>query len=294
MAYTTNPKLPRLRARAVDMVRAGKTVSEVARYYGYTKSAVSKWCKKVPEGGAWEIPTQSSRPFHHPKELKTEIVQAIINARIKYNRCSEVVHGHLQEQGITVSLNSVKRKLDAAGLIKKRSPWKRLHLPVNRPYAVKPGDLVQVDTVHLMETPLKRIYVYTLIDVCSRWCFAWATERINTSLSIKFLKLAQATAPFQFRCIQSDHGSEFSQHFTERIKILHRHSRVRKPNDNAHLERFNRTLREECLRYLPVNVKLFQRALPEYLNYYNTKRLHLGLKLKTPLNIINNRFQAIG
>lgn len=46
MAYTTNPKLPRLRAHAVDMVRGGKSVSEIARYFGYTKGAVSKWCKK--------------------------------------------------------------------------------------------------------------------------------------------------------------------------------------------------------------------------------------------------------
>lgn len=294
MAYTTNPKLPRLRAQAVDMVRSGKSVSEVARYFGYTKGAVSKWCKKAPLGGTWVIPTQSSRPHHHPRELKPEIVKAIIDTKLKYKRCCEVIHGHLKQRGINVSLNSVKRKLDDAGLIKKRSPWKRLHLSVERPKALKPGDLVQVDTIHLMETPSKRIYAYTLIDVFSRWTYAWATERINTRLSIKFLKMARAQAPFEFHCIQSDHGSEFSQHFTERIKILHRHSRVRRPNDNAHLERFNRTLQEECLRQLPVSVKLFKSALPVYLNYYNTERLHLGLNLKTPAAIINKCFQAIG
>lgn len=294
MAYTTNPKLPRLRARAVDMVRSGKSVTEVARYFGYTKGAVSKWCKKAPVNGTWEIPTGSSRPHHHPRELKPEIVKAIIETKLKYKRCSEVIHGHLLNQGIKVGINSVKRKLDDAGLIRKRSPWKRLHLPIERPIPLKPGDLVQVDTIHLMETSSKRIYVYTLIDVFSRWTFAWATERINTRLSIKFLKMAQAQAPFQFRCIQSDNGSEFSQHFTERIKILHRHSRVRRPNDNAHLERFNRTLQEECLNHLPTNVTMFKRALPGYLEYYNTERLHLGLNLKTPAAIINKRFQAIG
>jgi len=286
MAYTTNPRIPRLRARAVNMVRGGKSASEVARYFGYTKSAVSKWCKKMPEGGSWIIPTESSRPHHHPKELKPEIVRAIIDTKLKYKRCSEVIRGHLLEQGIQVSLNSVKRKLDRAGLINKRSPWKRLHLSGERPKAFKPGDLVEVDTIHLMDSPTSRIYVYTLIDVCSRWCYAWATDRINTRLSIRFLKMAQGLASFKFNCIQSDHGSEFSQHFTERIKILHRHSRVRKPNDNAHLERFNRTLQEECLNNLPVDVKLMKRAIPKYLTYYNTQRLHLGLNLKTPLSMI--------
>lgn len=286
MAYTTNPQLPRLRARAVDMVRQGKSVSLVARYFGYTKSAVSKWCKKAQTGGVRVIPTQSSRPKHHPDELSEEIVDHIIAYRRKYKRCAEVIHKHLADDGIRVSLSSVKRRLEGAGLIKKRSPWKRLHLSEVRPKVVKPGDLVIVDTIHLMVDEKTRIYVYTLIDVYSRWCYAWAVAQINTQKSIEFLKRARAEAPFPFHCIQSDHGSEFSQHFTERIQILHRHSRVRKPNDNSYLERFNRTLQEECLRGLPVNVRHYNRALPVYLGYYNNKRLHLGLQLKTPSSML--------
>ena len=293
MTYTTNPKLPRLRAKAVHMVRQGKSISEVARYFGYSKSTISKWNKKVPISGAWIIPTRSSRPHHHPRELKDDVVEKIIEYKRRYNRCSDVVHQHLLNDGITVSLNSVKRKLDQAGLIKKRSPWKRLHLSIERPEALKPGDLVMVDTIHLMESERKRIYVYTLIDVYSRWCFAWATDRIGAGRSVEFLKRAEAMAEFKFNCIQSDNGSEFSQHFSKRIKILHRHSRVRKPNDNSYLERFNRTLQEECLNKLPINVRIFNRALPVYLDYYNTERLHMGINFKTPISLIKC-FQAIG
>lgn len=293
MAYTTNPRMPKLRARAAEMVRQGKTVSEVARYFGYTKGAVSKWCQKAPLGGTHEIPTKSSRPHHHPKELPIEIVDAIINCKRKINRCSDVVHQQLLNEGVVVSLNSVKRKLDDAGLIKKRSPWKRLHVPLKRPEALNPGDLVMVDTIHLMVNERKRIYVYTLIDVYSRWTYAWATDRINTRKSSEFLGRAKAEADFKFNCIQSDNGSEFSQHFTERIKILHRHSRVRKPNDNSYIERFNRTLKEECLRILPTNVRMFNKVLPSYLEYYNTERLHMGIQFKTPISLVKC-FQAIG
>ncbi len=291
--YTTNPMMPKLRAKAVEMVRLGKSVTEVARYFGYSKGAVSKWRKKAPAGGAHLIPTISSRPRHHPKELPEDVVEKIIKCKKKYDRCSEVIHQYLLNDGVKVSLNSVRRKIDQAGLMEKRSPWKRLHLSVKRPEALKPGDLVMVDTIHLMESKLKRIYVYTLIDVYSRWCYAWATDRINTKKSVEFLKRARALADFKFNCIQSDHGNEFSQHFSERIKILHRHSRVRKPNDNAHLERFNRTLREECLDKLPTDVKIFNKAMPSYLNYYNTERLHMGINLQTPNSLIKC-FQAIG
>jgi transposase InsO family protein len=291
--YTTNPRMPKLRAKAVNMVLSGKSVSSVARYFGYSKSAISKWCKKSPPSGIHYIPTKSSRPHHHPRELSKDRVEKIIAYKKKYERCGEVVHRHLLNDGIKVSLSSVKRKLDQAGLTKKRSPWKRLHLSTRRPLALKPGDLVMVDTIHLMLTEKKRIYVYTLIDVYSRWCYAWATERINTRMSIKFLKRARTLADFKFNCIQSDNGSEFSQHFSERIKIAHRHSRVRRPNDNAHLERFNRTLQEECLDKLPVNVKKFNKVMPIYLNYYNTERLHMGIDFQTPNQLINC-FQAIG
>lgn len=293
MAYTTNPKAPRLRAKAVNMVRAGKTVSEVARYFGYTKGAISKWCKKMRKEGSWIIPTLSSKPHHHPNELSEEKVNAIIACKKKYKRCSEVIHQHLLNEGVVVSLNSVRRKIDQAGLVKKRSPWKRLHLSVERPLALKPGDLVMVDTIHLMISEKERIYVYTLIDVYSRWCFAWATDRISTRQSIKFLKMAQGFAEFEFTCIQSDNGPEFSQHFSERIKILHRHSRVRKPNDNAYLERFNRTLQEECLNQLQTNVRIFNKEMPIFLNYYNDQRLHMGINFLTP-NQMLKRFQAIG
>ncbi len=293
MSYTTNPRMPRLRAKAVRMIRTGKSVSEVAKYFGYTKGAVSKWNKKTPLSGANEIPTLSSRPHHHPRELSEEIVNTIIAYKKKYQRCSDVIHQHLINDGIKVCLNSVKRKLDEAGLIKKRSVWKRLHLPIRRPSALKPGDLVIADTIHLMVNEKKRIYVYTLIDVYSRWCYAWAVDRINTRKSIKFLAKAQALVSFKFNCVQSDHGSEFSQHFSERVKMLHRHSRVRKPNDNSYLERFNRTLQDECLKNLPVDVKIFNKALPEYLSYYNQERLHMGINFQTP-NQLLKCFQTIG
>jgi len=275
------------------MVRAGKKVSEVARYFGYTKGAVSKWCKKMRKEGSWIIPTTSSKPHHHPNELPKEKVDAIITCKKKYKRCSEVIHQHLLNDGVVVSLSSVRRKTDQAGLVKKRSPWKRLHLSVERPLALKPGDLVLVDTIHLIVSEKKRIYVHTLIDVYSRWCLVCAADRIGARQSIKFLQMARGIAEFTFMCSQSDHGPEFSQHFSERIKILHRHSRVRKPNDNSYLERFNRTLQEEYLNQLPTNVKIFNQQLPIYLDYFNNDRLHMGINFQTP-NQMLKRFQAIG
>jgi transposase InsO family protein len=237
---------------------------------------------------------KSSRPNHHPKELKENIIKRIVEIRLETNRTSEVVHKHLLNENIKVSLNSVRRTIDRNGLMKKRSPWKRYHPPVDRPYPIKPGSLVQIDTIHLMTGPKTRMYVLTLIDVYSRNAFAKAYEKLDSAISVEFLNEAEKQSVFDFEMIQTDHGSEFGKWFYDRVKRNHRYTRIGKPNDNAHIERFNRTLQEECLGTLPRNVDIINCALEKYLKYYNEKRLHMGIELKTPMQIISQCSQAIG
>lgn len=297
MPYTKNPHLPKVRADAVNMLRfEGRTVRAVARYYGVSPGTVSKWNKKVPTGSrAYRIATQSSRPKHHPQQVDTIVVERVIALRKKLRgRCGEVIHAHLREEGYTVSQRTVQRVLDRAGLLKKKSPWKRLHKSTERPEALKPGDLVQVDTIHLLPQRdiKKRIFVYTLVDVYSRWAYAWASQKSNSEQSVVFVRRARKRAPFPFTTLQSDNGSEFSTHFTERINITHRHTRVRQPNDNAHLERFNRTVQQELITGVLLEPKNINRLLPKYLRYYNTERKHLGINLQTPQQIIEQCFQG--
>jgi transposase InsO family protein len=249
--------------------------------------------KKAKRYGFNPIPTLSSKPKSHPRALPPERVDQIVQKRQELKRSSEVIHRALNDEGISVSLSSVKRTLSRQGLIRKRSPWKRWHAPSPRPAADRPGAFVQTDTIHLAVNGKTVLYVFTLIDVLSRWAYARAYRRANTRTALQFVKQAQVAAPFLFDCVQTDNGSEFSSHFTERVQIRHRHTRVRQSNDNAHVERFNRTLREECLDALPVDLTAINRALPEYLKKYNTTRHHFGLNLKTPYQVLTECVQAI-
>jgi putative transposase len=157
---------------------------------------------------------------------------------------------------------------------------------------INPGDLVEIDSIHLNLERNKRVYIVSLLDCFSRWAFAKAVRVLSSSHTARFLGEAKLDSPFTFQCIQSDHGSEFSKHFTNSLKTLgirHRHIRVRKPNDNAHIERFNRTLKEEMGRGLTSNLKDLPKlnmVIKEYINYYNTQRLHLGLNGKTPQEVL--------
>lgn len=294
MSYTNNPYLPRVRRDAADLVRRGWGVRKVARYVGVSPGTITKWVKKAQIYGYNPIPTLSCRPRSHPKQLSQKAANQIVIKRMELKRSAEVIHQELINDGIRISLSSVKRTLDRQNLLKKRSPWKRSHIPIMRPDVEKQGDLVQIDTIHLLNPEGHRIYVFTVLDVYSRWAYAHAYPHANVRTALHFVRQAEKLAPFSFKVLQSDNGSEFSRYFSDRICSVHRHSRVRRPNDNAHLERFNRTVQEECLDRVKKNVSDVNKALKSYIPFYNEKRLHFGLKLQTPLQVLMKKcFQGI-
>ncbi len=290
MAYTKNPHMPKVRRDAVRLVKQQNwSMRKAARYFGVEPSTVLRWCRKDFTYGEHPIPTRSSKPKCSPRALPRKIVQAIIKKRVGKRRCGQVIHRELLADGIAVSLCSVQRTLSRCQLLKKRSPWKRPHDATPRPLPAYPGALLQCDTVHFVLPDGSRLYVYTLIDLYSRWAYAEVSPRLRAYVSAHFIARAQKRASFDFQMIQTDHGPEFSTRFThilQRMKLAHRHSRVRQCNDNAHVERFNRTLQDECLTGVPRTVASFSKALSKYLPYYLNERLHMGIDFKTPAQML--------
>lgn len=288
MPYSTNPNLPHVRMEAVRLIRSGWSTRKVARHLGFSQSVIVKWVKRAPHDlRAQVIPTRSSRPWHHSHELGSALVNTIIEYRHRYHRGAEVLQELMRRDGIDVSLSSVKRTLRRNELTYP-SKWKKWHQYPPRPMPEAPGMLVELDTIHVGPSG-NQLYVYTLLDVCSRWAYAIPALRISTHQSLRFVEQARDYAPFSFLTIQSDHGSEFSKWFTKRILergMSHRHSRVRTPNDNAHLERFNRTIQDECINRVPRDIRIWRKEIPLYLEWYNTKRPHMGLDMKSPIDII--------
>ena len=294
MSYTTNPNLPRLRMEAVKMVRSGKSVREVARHFNYAHNTVLNWLNKKPQYGPGKgyqlvIATQSSRPHKHPSELNPVIINHILELRSERDQCAEILHHRLKGEEIVVSLSSVKRVLKRHG-ISRFSKWKKWHQYPARPLPEAPGILVEMDSVH-EGPPQDRLSAFALIDVHSRWGYAEPTLRATSRATAIFLRRAQKIAPFRFQMIQTDHGSEFSKWFTKVVEhngSHHRHTRVRTPTDNAHVERFIQTLQKDCLHRIPKNFRSWQKEIPEFIRYYNTERPHMGIHFKTPLEVVRS------
>lgn len=288
MPYTTNPHMPRVRRDAVRLVSyRGWSIRKAARHIGVEPSTVSRWVRRDPTGGWRVIPTLSSRPHSHPRQLSSDVITKILEIRHERDQCAEIVQHRLRSLGIEVSVSSVKRVLKRYG-ISRFSRWKKWHQYPPRPLAERPGILVELDSMR-EGLPAEHLYAYALIDVYSRWAYADVAYRIGSRQSIRFIDGARAAAPFQFQTLQSDHGPEFSKWFTKVAGyrgFAHRHSRVRTPTDNGHVERFIRTLQHECLNRASRSLRSWQKEIPEYLHYYNSQRPHMGLQMRTPLEVL--------
>lgn len=283
--YTLNKQLPRIRREAVCLHSKGWSARKIGRYLGFHHTAVMKWVRRAEKIGAGLIPTRSSRPKNSPNQIAEAVRRRIIELRFQTRRCTEAIQLQLQREGLRVGRSTIHRLLDRSYCLKKRNPYRRYHPPVSRPEVAQQGDLVELDTIHLMISEKKRLYVYTLIDVHSRWVFAKAVKKIRAGVSLKFLKEAQIEAPFPFKLIQTDHGPEFSRYFQHHLERTHRFTRIGKPNDNAHIERFNRTLQEECLDRTERKTEIINCRLKKYLPYYNQERIHLSLQA-TPMEVV--------
>lgn len=320
MAYSTNPNLPKARAFAMQMLICEKLpLSLVARKCGVHRSTVWRWKRKWDKlnmhitftnpnrpsrpvsvknklvACRWQINTMSSRPFTNPRAVSDEVVRLVLEIRYQLKRCAEVIwHYLIHKMGVIISLSSVKR-IFRRHHIYDRNPMshhaRRVRLP--RPAVLSPGSLIQTDTIHLIDPfTMKRTYVYTVIDLYTRMAYVKVHSVIRSGLAAKTIFEAERSFGFKFKVVQADNGSEFSSYFEQALSkasIAVRHSRLGRPNDNAHIERFNRTIQEECTgRYYfkGKSISKLQSKINTYLDYYNNERVHLGIQLKTPVEML--------
>lgn len=133
----------------------------------------------------------------------------------------------------------------------------------------------------------RRLRLLTVVDVCTRECLAidvGARLRSEDVVRVLTRVAAQRGAPRRIYC---DNGSEFQSRlvdlwaYSQKVQI--EFSRPGKPTDNAHIESFNGSLRDECL-----NVHWFtspadaREKIRVWRIDYNETRPHKGLNNQTP------------
>jgi putative transposase len=239
--------------------------------------------------------------YHHPGADKTTITPSLAIAckqagikPISESSVGRIIYD-LKERGL-LPKNSRIRLNGGTGKLHEIKPRKTVRKIRRKGYLpVKPGDLVEMDTVSIFVDGIKR-YLFTGIDITTRFAFAYVYKSNSSANGRDFLNKFSCVAPFPLSRIQTDNGSEFLKHFSQSCddsKLIHYFNYPRHPQSNGHLERFNRTVQEQFSDWHEESLddpEVFNRSLMEYLIWYNTEKPHRGIGKMPPLRYYLDKF----
>lgn len=199
------------------------------------------------------------------------------------------LHALLRRDGPAVNLKRVRRLCAKHGLLlKQKRRRKRRGIGAGVPCVAEyPNQAWAYDFVEDRTETGRKLRVLTVIDECTRECVEVEVEhRMNAKfLATTLLRLFKERGVPQF--IRSDNGPEFIAKFMMRVFAIHgvtaRHIEPGSPWQNGFNERFNGSLRDECLNLETFHNRDHARALIRlYARHYNERRPHSSLGYQTP------------
>mgnify|MGYP001606601853 FL=1 len=193
--------------------------------------------------------------------------------------------GGLRMAPTKLSIFGKEKKVNRQKVVRKPKDFK----------AEYPGHCVAFDTVEKHLNGARR-YIITFEDIYTRFSFAWSTAFHASKAATEFFEMCCKLFPFSFTFILTDNGSEFKKYLDQLLKqknITHYHTYPKTPKMNAHGESFNGTIQDEFVDYhvnlLFDDITEFNEKLKEYLEFYNTKRVHYAFQNKhTPLEVLSH------
>jgi putative transposase len=138
-------------------------------------------------------------------------------------------------------------------------------------------------------------YLCSVLDGCSRFLVHWDLRESMKEVDIEIiLQCAKEKYPQARPRIITDNGPQFiARDFKEFIRIsgmTHVRTSPYYPQSNGKLERWNQSVKRECIRPLtPLTLEEARRLLQRYVDYYNTVRLHSAIGYVTPQAMLAGR-----
>jgi putative transposase len=142
-------------------------------------------------------------------------------------------------------------------------------------------------------------YMCSILDGCSRYIVHWEIREQMTETDIEqIIQRARERFPGKTPRVITDNGPQFiAKDFKEFIRICgmtHVKTSPYYPQSNGKIERYHRTIKGDCIRtQTPLTVEDARRIVGEYVERYNTVRLHSAIGYVTPLAKLEGRDKAI-
>jgi putative transposase len=142
-------------------------------------------------------------------------------------------------------------------------------------------------------------FLCCVLDGCSRAILAWDIRPSMTALDAEIVvQMAHERYPKARPRIITDQGPQFKSREFKTFLTLWQASHVMTspyyPQSNGKLERFHKTLKEQAIRpKTPLSLADAKRLTGEFIDYYNTQRLHSAIGYITPADRLAGRHEQI-
>lgn len=263
----------------------------IADHLGKNRDTIRLWVKGIKAEGLnkflanYENAKKSERA---KRQLDPILKRRIWEIREREEQCcgEKIQYFLKKDYGLKIATSTIYIALKEK--YKLRSKWMKNKARGFTPKALKPREVIQMDSVNFGQ-----IFAFTGIDIFTREVDVYMAPQLTAQYGFKFLERSMDRIFKRTETLQTDGGSEFKDQFKQRVLTYcdrHRIARPYKKNEQAYIESFNRTLRKECLgwnKYSQEDIQKCQSRVESFLYKYHNYRPHMGLQMRTPNELLN-------
>lgn len=282
-----------------------KNARYTCRHFGISPDTFYLWKNKFnPKDLTTLEDDKNTRRPHRVREMTTpkSMIDMIIKIRKNDMEKSKYeIQEELKRLDIHIGTSTIQKIINRKGLLNTQHIQnirrKRLKSKIHRIKAPKkakyqyPGSLIQIDTKHI-KILNEKYYVFSAIDTNTRIGYTYPYTSITSKSGADFIERVKRYLPFNINAIQTDNGSEYMKEFHDKcisLNIQHYFIDPQCPKQNGNVERFIQTLTYEHLNYeedLMDKIDDIRDMCNRFNDKYNTRRFHMSLGYKTPLEYL--------
>jgi transposase InsO family protein len=280
---------PVFRAKLMAMHQQGVTLTALSAEFGVAREVLSRWWTRYAADDLAGLQPRSRRPRTSPTQLARPLEQRILRLRGQRLSAARIAHA------VGVGHGTAQRVLQEHGVNQLPRPPRA---KAKRYEKQRPGELVHIDFKYLPALRNARHdFEFAAVDDFSREAVVWITTESTSAAATAFLEQVAATLPYPIEAVLTDNAFAFTmrhaQHADRRTRfqqactsmgIAHHLLRPYAPQSNGKVERFFRTVNDECLHVRPLfTFAARDRAVEHFVWYYNHERPHFSLAGMTPV-----------